>query len=401
MSETSSTSAASNGSIVSWSIVSWPIVGASLLAAASAQAPASGSVAAPQGQAQERPAEPRQTPSDRFQPQWQGLPKQAPFNGFPTLFPRGLGAFGAYPSQAGETGPVPGGLPGGLFSGLPGGALRPPVPATVDEEPDWPQGLGQRGSAPLPYVPGQALLVRLAERVWWKAPDEDAFVPVYFYDRLRSAVAGTEVEVRQSGEFELLFHGGGRCVAQGQTRLGIVAMDDKSVVLRMPMFTKVRVQTAGREYSFVLPDGSTLVLPADVPPPSPEVPPDGPALVVLDRASEPGWLAGRAAIFNGGQRPVRWRHALGETTIEPGRRVQFFLSPPTQPMQANLATEAVQAQPVGDGLACAARGEGFVAWSGARFTLDAGTTVRLQPLLGQPFDAPAERAPAGGVEPRR
>lgn len=353
--------------------------------AASAQIrPAAPGAATPtpvdQGPTIERPIDPPRTVRDPLRPDWQGLPKPAPFNGFPSLFPRGLGAFGAYPSQAGEPGTQP-------F-----GPLRGALPATVDELPDWPAGLGRRGDEPLPYVPTQALLVRHAERVWWKAPEEEAFVPVYFYDRLRSAVVGTEVEVRQSGEYELLFHGGGRCVAQGQSRLAIVAMDEKRVALRMPVFTKVRVQTAGREYTFELPDGSSLVLPADVPPPTPETPPDGPALVVLDRASEPGWLGGRATIFNGGQRPVRWVHAFGETAIAPGQRVQFFLRPAMLPVPAALQATGVDLQPDGDSLVGRAHADARVEWSGARFTVGKGSAFRLDPLLGEPFAPPAARA---------
>lgn len=340
-------------------------------------------------------------------PVWQPMPAPRPFAGFPVVFPRGLGGFGAYPSANGAgqaNAPGLSGLPAG--TGLQdllalAGRAGMAAPLAPEEPADWPRWLRDAAAAPLPYVPDKALLVRHAERVWWKSPDEDAFVPLYFYDKVRSVGVKTAIEVRQNGEFEVLFHGGGRLVSQGQTQLQFQYMDEKRVALQVAAFSKLRIQVSGREYAFELPDGSVLSVPADVPPASPEDIPDGPALVVLDRAVEPGRYSGRAALWNGGMRTVHWQHAFGKVEIAPGQRVEFFLSKPAQSFAGGLVTNNVQLAADGAALRCTGLGEGHVVWSGAKFALPKGSTLRLDPLLGAPFVADAILgAPATTAAPR-
>ncbi|MBM4063059.1 MAG: hypothetical protein FJ265_18480 [Planctomycetes bacterium] len=322
----------------------------------------------PAGTAQ--PLRPDQLQRDPLNSRWAMPLQPPPFQGFPSLFPQGLGAFGSYPVE---------GLPGAA------GALPFPLLLQPTEPPGWPRWLRGRDADELPYVPGQALLVRHADRVWWKSPDEPAAVPLYFHDKVRSVVAGTELEVRQTGEFEILFHGGGRLVANGQVRVHIDAMDEKVVALQVPVFSKLRAQVSGREYRFVLPDGSVLTVPPDRALAEPEAEVPGPAWLVFERAIEPGCHGGRAALWNGGQRAVTWRHAFGETKLEPGHRLWFFLSPPPEPIGAALAVRGVDTTREGTALLCRSGGDAQVQWSGARFTLGAGTTLRLDPLAGDPF----------------
>jgi hypothetical protein len=332
----------------------------------------------PQGQ-QGEPA-----PRDGFTPQWAPQPRAVPFNGFPTAFPKGLGAFGSYPLQSGA---------GGIGSLLGSGAGALPVFALPSEEPPgWPRWLRVNDAPELPYVPEQALLLRQAERVWWKSPSEDAFIPLYFHDKLRSVVVGTEILVHQTGEFELLLHGGGKVNSLGPTHVRVQAMDEKQVDLQFSTLTKLRVQLSGREYALHLPDESVLTVPADVPPATPDEAPEGPAILVISRADEPGEFHGRATIFNGGQRTVRWHHAFGECSIEPGQRAQFFLQPVATPIGAPLVTEQSNESTQGAKRSYVGIAAGTVRWCGASFAVTAGARVELDPLQGTPFDVrPATR----------
>lgn len=327
--------------------------------------------------------------ADPFTPRWAKPPQQIPFNGFPLSFPKGLGAFGSYPVTSPSSG-VPGflGLGAARMTG-PGGLPLFALPS--EDVPGWPRWLRAIDAPEFPYVPGQALLLRQSERVWWKEPGEDAFVPLYFHDKVRSVVPGTEVEVRRTGNFELLLHGGGRVLSQGPTHLRVDSMDDKQVVLKFSMLSKLRMQLSGREHQLQLPDGSMLVVPADVPPASPEELPIGPAVLVLERADEPGQFYGRAVLWNGGQRAVRWRYALGEVLLEPGHRMQFFLHPVAAGTGAGLT--AAEAEIVANGPARTITGNagGAVQCCGASFALPKGARLSLDPLQGEPFDAAAPR----------
>lgn len=315
---------------------------------------------------------------------WVVPARPLPFAGFPSAAAAGklpgLAGFGAYPLPGGPGAAAPGGL---LPGGLPIALLSPPI----DDSKDWPRWLRAPGAKRLPYEPGQALLLRHTDRVWWKPPEEDVFVPLYHHDAVRSVVPGTSIEVRQTGEFEVLFHAGGRLLAQGPSQLRIAAMDDKHVEIALASFTKLRLQVSGREYKFLLPDGSSITSPADVPPATPDTPPDGPTALVLDRTSEPGWYGGRAALWNGGSRTVTWQHAYGTVSLAPGNRVLLFLKPPAAVVPAPFTAENVDVRPLADGVECHAAKDGAVVWSGARFRLPAGATLRLEPLQGRPFPA--------------
>lgn len=324
--------------------------------------------------------------ADPFTPRWAKPPQQIPFNGFPLSFPKGLGAFGSYPVQSSGIG-----LPGfgGVQATGPGGLPLFALPS--DEAPGWPRWLRAIDAPEFPYVPGQALLLRQSERVWWKEPGEDAFVPLYFHDKVRSVVPGTEVLVRQTGNFELLLHGGGRVLSQGPTQLRVESMDDKQVGLKFSTLSKLRMQLSGREHQVQLPDGSMLIVPADVPPAAPEELPIGPAVLVLERADEPGQFYGRAVLWNGGQRAVRWRYALGEVELEPGHRLQFFLHPVAAATGAGLTVAAAEVVARGPVRTFTGNAGGAVQCCGASFALPKGARLSLDPLQGQPFEVPTPR----------
>ena len=244
------------------------------------------------------------------------------------------------------------------------------------------------------------------DRVWFKTVDDDAFVPLYFHDKLRAIRQGTAIEVRQVGEFELQFHGGSRIVAQGETALALTELTEAAVAIDVRALTHLRLEAFGREHRIALPDGSTLVVAPDARPKldeaeaAPVAPPAAvealaavaggvtpfqAALLVIERVDEPGWRAGRATVWNGGDLAVEWRHAFGTTTIAGGQRVTVLLTPPTAPIAGGFRSEGVDVRSEGPAVSCRADGDGLVSWSGARFRLQNGAVLRLDPLQGEPF----------------
>ncbi len=336
-------------------------------------------------------------------PRWTDDPALPQFQGFP-VFPSRLSGYGAYPLL-----PNRGLLPNqGL---LPTQGLLPlPPPTEVPQEPPgWPSWLRLQAKEPLPFAPELGLLVRNQDRVWWRAANEDVFVPLYFYDKLRSCGVGDQIEVRQAGDFELLLHTSTRLIAQGPTRLHITALDEHNVVLEVKRLTSLSIAASQRTHQITLPDGSVLVLPpeaiaasspaAAMPslpllgmPNAAPTPDAGPQLVLIQRADEPGWLGGRATIWNGGPRDLIWRHAFGETRLPPQHRVTLFLDPPVSPILLPLATDQVEIERAGTAITCRSANGGSVAWCGAHFRVAGGGALRIDPLQGNPF-APLSAEP--------
>jgi len=313
--------------------------------------------------------------TEGLNPVWVPGPTAPQFSGFPSFNPKLSGYGTGYPRRAGDLAAA--------------GLLPMPVVPPSAEETGWPSWVRARAKVPLTYTADKALLVRHSDRVWWKAPDEEAFVPLYFYDKLCLVAAGTDIEVRQTGDFELVLHGGSRVVSLGRSAMRIEALTEKTVELRLAGFTRLRLELSTREHLVHLPDGSSLAIPPDV-----SDPPIGPANLVIERAIEPSWFGGRATIFNGGARPVQWTHAFGTVAIAPGERVGFFLAPPTCAVPAALTAVDATTTTQGPVLTGVAEQAGTVSWSGARFKLQAGASVRLDPMLGDPFAPPPPPKPA-------
>jgi len=371
------------------------LFGALLPSAAAAQVPQVPQVPRPEDASKPTPPPSGETPSDLpgswrpeqrdpFDPTWTSVPRPR-FEGFP-VFPSRLSGYGNYP--------VPGGQPGAQAGGqLP--LPFPLLPLAAPEPAGWPAWARLRSREPLPYAVDLALLVRHSDRVWWRAAVGDAFVPLYFHDKLRTLQAGGEVQVRQAGEFELLLHASTRFVAQGPTDVQLGALTATAVELDVRRFTRLRVQASGRDHVLRLPDGSQLQFGAAAEPGASE----GPVLVLLQRADEPSRYGGRATLFNAGARSVRWQHAFGVCHLQPGERVTLFLRPPATTIAAPLRDDG--GQMIRDGAAVRFEGaEGAsLSWCGARFQVGGGRSLRLDPLQGDPFVAPP--ADAAGAEPRR
>lgn len=293
------------------------------------------------------------------------------FQGFP-VFPGDFGGYGIYPQSLT---PVPPILTGAL-----------PPPPLVSTAPDWPSWVKTK-ERELPYEPGLAVLVRQADRVWFSLPEEPVAVPLYFWDATRALGPGSEVEVRRTGEFLLLFHGGSRLGSFGAGRVIVQALDEDKVQLRIPAFTRMRIAVGERPFVIELPDGSSLHVDRA---PKDEAPRF--AHVDLERADEPEWHAGRASIQNLGERPLRWQTPSGEVEIAPSHKCLFFLTPPPLPVAHGLVATGVSSEAIGAARRFVADpGGGTVSFSGARIELPAGAVLELDPLLGAPFAAATGR----------
>lgn len=306
------------------------------------------------------------------------------FTGWPA-FPAQLGGYGSYPAAApdpatGVDAPVPSALLPFLFGGADAPARKP----------GWPGWSSLAGRGALPFAPDVGLLVRHSDRVWLRADAAEPFVPLPFHDKLRSVRAGAAVEVRQVGEFEVLLHDSTRLFGRGPTLLQIEELTPTSVRLDLRALTWLRLGAVGRAHAIVLPEGSTLHVAAAAsgegasawqPSPSPVTwPQRGVADLLLQRADEPESCRGRATLTNLGAVAVVWRHAGGETAVEPGHRVAFFLEPPGPRIGGNLELVGCAEERQGARIVCRSAGGGTAAWSGARFTVPAGGSVVFEPL---------------------
>jgi len=277
-----------------------------------------------------------------------------------------------------------------------------------------------REKEPLPFAPDLALLVRHVDRVWMRTNVEEPFVPLFFHDKLRTLQTGAVVEVRQNGEFELLLHDSSRMVARGPSTIELGKLTETEVNLRVTVLSWLRIRTSARQHNIELPDGSMLSIappapalapaPATAPLPSMlpsllpiQVPVADATPVTTDllmvRADEPAWVAGRATITNLGQTEVRWTHASGEVVLPPSHRVTFFLLGHRQVVPTGLVVAGADSQPADAAVVCRAQGAGSASWCGAVFDLPAGASVRFDPQQGRPFERPvAKPAPAPKVE---
>jgi hypothetical protein len=307
---------------------------------------------------------------DRLNSTWSRPLQQPQFVGFPTFTSALSGAY-----------PLPGGLPGAL----PPGFELPVLPGAAAPT-GWPSWARAASKEPLPNAPELALLVRHSDRVWRRERPEDAFTPLFYFEKLDGLVAGAEISVRQRGEFELLFYDTGRLVASGRTDLRLGAMDEKQVVVHVDTLWNLRLEGAGRSHEFLLPDGSSLLIPAD----PEEGPPPPRAVLTLAPIQAPGAERTRYSVFHGGGRPVRVRTAGQEVVLEGGHRIELFVAKRRHHGPTSPELLAEQALVVRDGDALVAEGAeaAGVHWLGASFRPAAGSRLRIDPIQGKPFADP-------------
>lgn len=307
------------------------------------------------------------TRRDPLDPIW-GRPLQQPqFAGFPT-FAQGL--FGGYPR------PTEGAAPA-----IPRLPILPPASG-------WPSWVRASTKEPLPNAPELALLVRHSDRVWRRERGDEPFTPLFYFEKMDGLVDGSEISVRQTGEFELIFYESGRLMSSGPAELRLGEMNEARVVVDIRRLTNLRFEGVGREHELRLPDGSVVIVPAD----PTEGPVPGRAILTFSPVTAPGVPVSRYALFHGGDRPVRVRTAGGEYVLEQGHRIELMVAPPKEGVRsAELAADGVL--PVRRGAQVEVEGAagGSVRWLGATFQVGAGSKLRLSPLQGDALAPPATR----------
>jgi hypothetical protein len=257
--------------------------------------------------------------------------------------------------------------------------------------PGWPSWVRTSAREPVPFAPEHGLLVQNRNRVWWQASSEEPFVPLFFHQKFATLRAGSAVEIRQTGEFVVLLHTSTGIKAWGPTELRVERLDETSVQLAVTRLTKLRLTASLRQHDVTLPDGSRLHVAAVEPGAV-----GGEALLEIVRYDEPRYYSGRATMTNLGRRDVEWRHALGTTTLAPGRRVTFFLTPPAAPTAMSLDPGDAGVQRSGGDVVVATRSDSEITWCGARFQLPAGAKLTLESLAGDGFAEPAAKSVADG-----
>lgn len=317
---------------------------------------------------------------------FQGVESVFPiYQGFP--FPPGsttaAGGFGAYPraAQPGTTG-----LPGrGRQPALGGFPILPGPKKVIDTgRPQWPSWMRvTRTAAGTFSSPERAVVARVADRVWYLAPGETAYVPLAFYDKFRLVESGGRLRVRNKGEFQVAFHDGGSLRSLGPVRLTFAGLSREAAELELEDLHRIWIVARSRPLRLGLPDGSRFVARN--------------ARLYLERAeTERAWL------LNEGPDVIEWTSPIGRRELAPGRRLDFFLAPRTRPyLPAELVVEgSVSTERKGRVVAFQSEGaRARVSWCGARFSLVPGVRLVLDPLAGNTFpmgSKTGEKAPAAG-----
>ncbi|GDY01246.1 hypothetical protein LBMAG49_05750 [Planctomycetota bacterium] len=301
--------------------------------------------------------------------------------GFPS-FPPNLGGYGGYPAP-----------PGWRQAPALGGG---PLPSALPVQAGWPSWVQAKDGPVVQYTADKAVLLRQADRVWIKQQGEDAFVPLYHWDATRALSAGDQIRVAMTGEFMLMFHGGGRLQTFGPIEVTVDSLTEAEVHCTVASFTRLHISASGKPVYCALPDGSVLhTLPPDATTdattaattaaPSVKSGSALPTEVYLDREAGPFEQNGRGMIFNSGDRPVRWLSGAGEVQIEPGHRITFLMAKAQQSLPNSLVEDGLRAEQVGPMRRWLAPTSGSVTWSGARFTLPKDAALQLDPMIGDPF----------------
>lgn len=328
---------------------------------------------------------------DEFSSIW-SAPSPPQWSGFPA-FPARLQGYGNYPLPVDPNDPT-------------GTGAAPPLPAAEPEPRGWPSWVRLRARKPLPFAVDVGLLIAQSGRVWSRVASESPFVPSLPHDDFASLPVGAEAQLRSKGSLEVLLHETSRVEARGPTSLRLATLDEDRVALEVGELSWLRIRANARLHTLALPDGSVVefrptgssgdlpgglggllalfggaVLPVTA----------RPAHVEIVRADEPSFYGGRASITNYGGEAVTWRHAFGETSIGPGQRVHFFLTPPATPAPAGLAPGDSRVRQEADAATCRAVTDTDVAWCGARISVPAGGVVKIRSFAG-----PVELAGADG-----
>lgn len=309
-------------------------------------------------------------PQVQYGPARTGMPslesQGADVRGFPMLTgPQGLGKYPRFPGYAeGQS--------------VQKDALIPPVGALR------PSGLWPAWLTPGQDKPAQtdsAILVRNSDRVWYRAADEAVFIPLPYFDKIRSMSAGAGVQVRtESGGFNVILHDGATLRTEGRTTLETRILSDAVAEFEVIEVRAAWVACRTRLVRLWLPDNSAIEAQR--------------TNVWLAREGE------RVVVRNYGPEVVRIRSPLGDRDLARNQEVRILASPiPEFRPALSLATKGTIAVR-GEGRRLRIEGGpdgGVLDWLGARVQISSGRSGVLDAMAGSNFpdyrgESPASRA---------
>src|SRR5690606_31192027 len=98
-----------------------------------------------------------------------------------------------------------------------------------------------------------------SERVWYRAADESAFVPLPFYDKVREVAPGARDEVRtMSGEFTMVLHDGASVRSAGRASVEIRALSEAVAEAEVADAHRMWWRAKLRPLRLRFPDGSVV-----------------------------------------------------------------------------------------------------------------------------------------------
>lgn len=300
------------------------------------------------------------------------------FRGFPLYAPDSP-AFGGYPGLPGfrpEVLRARGDSPTSLL--LAPGLARP--------EGLWPSWLSGGAATTERARADQGLLQRASDRVWFRGHDEEAYVPLPFYDRVRTFEAGAGVQVRSmSGDFTVYLHDNASMQSVGPIHLETTLLNEVTAEFELLDVYYLRLDARKRTVRLRLLDTSVLEVTESI--------------ARLER------VGNRIVVRNEGLNAILVRSPHGVVEVAQNREVSLLAMPPAEAAPATAFTlqgtvrsriEARRAELEGGSAG------GTVEWLGARIKLRAGAAAMLEAAGGgsfpefhatRPIGAPRESAP--------
>ena len=273
------------------------------------------------------------------------------YEGLPT-YPDNVPGYGGYPGAAGtptESDPA---------------YRMPGVKARTDDD-RWPSWIEDgKGGGVMRATADRGIVVRATDRVWFKDPEEEAFIPLVFYDRFRYLETGARIEVRGKGEFQMVLDGGANVRSSGPCGLLVTAMNEQEMALSVNAATNLWLRARVRPFRVLMPDGTELTF-ADT-------------LVRIEHVGD--WIR----IGNLGKHPIEFSGTAGQGKLEGPTFIHLWdNAPSSRPHGHELEFQGdVALQHSGDVTTVRGGKDGSVTWSGAKFRVATGSTLTLKPLAG-------------------
>jgi len=266
------------------------------------------------------------------------------YEGLPT-YPGNVPGYGGYPGVVGQPGAV---------------GLGSPGIKSADKD-SWPSWITP-GNKPRVVKSTQVVVVRLTDRVWMRKAGERAFVPMAYYDRFRFLETGSQVEVRGKGEYQLVMHDGAGMRSRGPCSLQINSLDESVMDLQITTVNSIWLTAKLRPVRVLLPDGTRLELSASA--------------VHIERRGD------LIRVSNAGSAPIRFAGLCGSGEIRGPRYINVWTEPSkASPLSGSLQLTGRVTQSKAGGVTTLRGGaDGQVTWSGARFKLGDGASLKIQPL---------------------